>query len=47
MACYSRSNMHALGAARDAYGITLVPQRGAIKMGEGLDFLKVLLSQVD
>jgi len=41
LAHYPRSHLHGpLGAARDEYGITLVPQRGAIKMGHGLDFLK-------
>ena len=38
---YPRSHLHGpLGAARDEYGITLVPKQGAIKMGGGLDFLK-------
>ena len=41
MAHYPRSHLHGpLGAARDEYGITLVPVKGGIKMGQGLDFLK-------
>ena len=41
VAHYPRSHLRGpLGAARDEYGITLVPERGAIKMGQGLDFLK-------
>jgi len=41
MARYPRSHVHGpLGAARDEYGITLVPGKGDIKMGQGLDFLK-------
>jgi len=41
MAHYPRSHLHGpLGAARDEYGITLVPTKGGIKMGQGLDFLK-------
>ena len=41
IAHFPRGHLHGpSGVARDEHGITLVPGRGAVKMGEGLDFLR-------